>query len=875
MTIILNNTGNPITREERIKINENWDRIIAGLTSIQFQINVLAGGEEVDEILRRIAEATQNAIDAVRDAETATQKANKATAESLEATTNSKQATFDAIKARQDAEKATADAIAKIEEVNNLIIVTEGLNAESQTKIEEMDGRIAKVDDKLAITDIKLTKVDDALSEMDSTIQTANQTIENANNVISEGKKVIDESVKTTSNAQLLIDESKSVGEFVLSKQYKKNNTVLNNGSTWIALQDTQNNPLPVLPIKENTYWRLVAQRGIDGTGSVVTVNGQSPDIDGNVELVIDNVEVLDDLSSTSTTSAISANKAKELNDRLTVVENMPDASTTKKGLMTTSQVEKLNNIESGANYVEVLNDLNSTSTTSAVSANKAKELHDQVSNLNDKTTLTNANLTTLEANVKAHSDDSINHIRSAVDTGTANAKVITLTPAPLAYQDLMGITFKNAVQNTGAVTINVNALGAKTIVKSNGTALSSGFLKANSIYTVRYNATTGNFILQGEGGSGNAQPSDVRTGKTFTNDDGEKTGTLVAYGVGEMIKARDLVNRDYIQTDQHRPLADGAFVNSEVVTINGVEYAFSYSGKRESSYMTCVETLTGTILWTRNVAYQWQGRIVVYDSKLYIGYYDNNGVIGTGCGLEVMNALTGASLKITKMPTEGGKQLYDVSDICFNSELKEVLAIGNSSGYHFYLYRFNLDGVVIGNSTNLYSQVQNESENPVFIQAKNSFVYVASTKCVYCFNNVWSFYGKTTVFDSRTILGLALNTKDGVTYIERTGYINVLGTFLTVLASKVSVVSSLPSGLVIKGDLLGYATPTDLFTYRITADGLGVAFLTRQPIINGIGDYGDSISKCMGMSENALVAPIYGGKEFPPIFSKTLKVIR
>ena len=66
-------------------------------------------------------------------------------------------------------------------------------------------------------------------------------------------------------DAQKAIDDSVSMGTFVLSNQYKKNNTVLDNGSTWVALTDTRNNPLPVLPSIENSYWRLVASRGYKG----------------------------------------------------------------------------------------------------------------------------------------------------------------------------------------------------------------------------------------------------------------------------------------------------------------------------------------------------------------------------------------------------------------------------------------------------------------------------------------------------------------------------------------------------------------------------------------------------------------------------------
>ena len=141
------------------------------------------------------------------------------------------------------------------------------------------------------------------------------------------------------------------------------------------------------------------------------------------------------------------------------------------------------------------------------------------------KEAVDNVDLSSVDTKISQHIADDITHIRSAVDTGTANAKVVTVSPAPTVYKDLMGITFKNSVQNTGAVTLNVNGVGAKPIIKSNGTTLSAGFLKANSIYTVRYNATTGNFILQGEGSAeGNVTPDKVLSPTTYTDP---STGNL------------------------------------------------------------------------------------------------------------------------------------------------------------------------------------------------------------------------------------------------------------------------------------------------------------------------------------------------------------
>jgi len=109
--------------------------------------------------------------------------------------------------------------------------------------------------------------------------------------------------------------------------------------------------------------------------------------------------------------------------------------------------------------------------------------------------------------------------------TGT-NAKTITLNPAPGSYYDGLCFAFKNITKNTGAVTINVNGLGAKSIKKPNGNDVAAGNLKAGSVYTVRYNGT--NFILQGSDSAGNATPDDVRAGKTFSNDIGpDQVGTL------------------------------------------------------------------------------------------------------------------------------------------------------------------------------------------------------------------------------------------------------------------------------------------------------------------------------------------------------------
>ena len=84
-----------------------------------------------------------------------------------------------------------------------------------------------------------------------------------------------------------------------------------------------------------------------------------------------------------------------------------------------------------------------------------------------------------------------------AADTsGSTTAYVITLSPAPTSYTAGMVVYAKIVNANTTTTpTINVNGLGAKTIVKFVSTALSAGDIGANSFNTFIYDGT--NFVLQ------------------------------------------------------------------------------------------------------------------------------------------------------------------------------------------------------------------------------------------------------------------------------------------------------------------------------------------------------------------------------------------
>jgi len=100
-----------------------------------------------------------------------------------------------------------------------------------------------------------------------------------------------------------------------------------------------------------------------------------------------------------------------------------------------------------------------------------------------------------------AHVADYVRQPGFGVTGGSGNAYTVTLSPAPSAYVDGMGVVIRANRDNTGAATLNVNGLGAKSIKRANGLDLAPGMLKSGGIYTLRYSAAAGNFMLQGEGG--------------------------------------------------------------------------------------------------------------------------------------------------------------------------------------------------------------------------------------------------------------------------------------------------------------------------------------------------------------------------------------
>lgn len=81
-----------------------------------------------------------------------------------------------------------------------------------------------------------------------------------------------------------------------------------------------------------------------------------------------------------------------------------------------------------------------------------------------------------------------------AADAQASDAYAITLSPAVTAYVAGQQFTFKANTLNTGAASLNVNGLGAKTIKKNTDQDLATGDIEAGTILLVEYDGT--NFQL-------------------------------------------------------------------------------------------------------------------------------------------------------------------------------------------------------------------------------------------------------------------------------------------------------------------------------------------------------------------------------------------
>ncbi len=260
MVINLHTTQSPVSRSERMKINENWQKIIEGLSRLQYQINLLAGGQEVEELLKRITDAINGAIEAATDANNATSNANVAA---------------------DAANHVVQTAIEKITVVEKLLIELEV----QQEELEQIKSSLILVSEAAQEA---TANANSATMNANQASDAANAAKENLTNAVitklNEADTAITNAITAATTATQAAESIEGWGTATAwnsTTSYLKNNVVTDNGSTWQVTKQNINSK----PTITNTDWILLAQRGVDGTGAVSSVNGKLPDETGNVDL--------------------------------------------------------------------------------------------------------------------------------------------------------------------------------------------------------------------------------------------------------------------------------------------------------------------------------------------------------------------------------------------------------------------------------------------------------------------------------------------------------------------------------------------------------------------------------------------------------------
>lgn len=187
----------------------------------------------------------------------------------------------------------------------------------------------------------------------------------------------------------------------------------------------------------------------------------------------------------------------------------------------------------------------------------------------------------------------------------------ITLTPAPTAYAVGQVFSFIPNAANTGGATLNVNALGAKTILKNYNQALDTGDILAGQAVRVMYDGT--NFQLL----SPTAQMVLFTNGTTSKNLADASTTQNIAHGLGKIPKKVRLVF--------HRTDGTGfATVAYNGTTKSVVGYVISNAAYRDMAG-------TDIILYEVSNNTQFQTGVITFDAtNIIITWTKTNSPTGT-----------------------------------------------------------------------------------------------------------------------------------------------------------------------------------------------------------------------------------------------------
>lgn len=203
-----------------------------------------------------------------------------------------------------------------------------------------------------------------------------------------------------------------------------------------------------------------------------------------------------------------------------------------------------------------------------------------------------------------------------AADAGANDTYVITLSPVPTSYTAGMVVHFKANTANTGAATLNVNSLGAKTIKKGVSTTLDDGDILAGQFCTVIYDGT--DFILQNPV-STNQASNTFKNGLT-TRDVSLTSSLTIAHGLGKVPKKVTI----------HGVMGSANTASVSYGSYNGSTQAHSWFVYSSANTVGSGDTTNILSLGTSNTAYN-QAVCTVDATNITLTWTKSGSPTGTG----------------------------------------------------------------------------------------------------------------------------------------------------------------------------------------------------------------------------------------------------
>lgn len=193
-----------------------------------------------------------------------------------------------------ETDRETAETT-RVENEDARIIAETGRETEESTRVANEDDRISSENTRETNEGIRVANEAERVSSEDTRVSSetnrqSNEATRESNESTRQSNESIRESNETArvtsfQNIEDDYSEYRFRGDYDPTTQYYKNNTVRNNGSTYIAVSDSLGQS-----ITDTLYWELVAIKGADGDGSGDMVKST---YDSNESGIVDDSEKL------------------------------------------------------------------------------------------------------------------------------------------------------------------------------------------------------------------------------------------------------------------------------------------------------------------------------------------------------------------------------------------------------------------------------------------------------------------------------------------------------------------------------------------------------------------------------------------------------